>query len=460
MTGVKNAGGRTGMGAVMGSKNLKAVAARGTMDIKIAYPQEALDYNKRFVTQVTSAKVNETQGRLGTPFLFGATNTQGLVRVQNFRLNQLENSDAVEAEAIDEFVTGMAGCYGCQVHCRAKYVIPTGPYAGTYGEGPEYTHQCAFSAEPGCRDPITILEGTHLSNIYGIDCLEAGSMIAWAMELYENGILTDKDTGGLELRFGNTEAVIEMMHRITNREGLGDILAEGPLRAASIIGKGSEKYLVQVKGMSNLNSDERATPSLALNIATASRGSDHLRSRPAIDLYHLPEKVLRQIYSQPVKYDGPLSSDFRSYEGKAWQVHWQEQTYMGVDSVGICKYHTTFLSATSPNWEEWSRAIYLNTGLEMSPMDLWDAADRANELERMFNLREGLTKKDDWLVDRYFDEPNPLGTPNIRGKVIDREKFRKAIDEFYQHHGWDENGVPRPEKLKKLGLDKEPSHQL
>ena len=460
MTGIKNAGGRTGMGAVMGSKNLKAVAARGTMDLKIAFPQEALDYNKHFITQITSAKVNETQGRLGTPFLFGATNTQGLVRAQNFRLNQLENSDAIEAEALDEFVTGMAGCFGCQVHCRAKYVIPTGPYAGTYGEGPEYTHQCAFSAEPGCNDPITILEGTHLSNIYGIDCLEAGSMIAWAMELYENGIIDDKDTGGIELRFGNKDAVIEMMHQMTYRKGLGDILAEGPLRAAKKIGKGSEKYLVQVKGMSNLNSDERATPSLALNIATASRGSDHLRSRPAIDLYHLPEKVLRQIYSQPVKYDGPLTSDFREYAGKAWQVFWHEQTYMGVDSVGICKYHTTFLSATSPNWEEWSKVIYLNTGLQMSPMDLWNAADRANNLERMFNLREGMTRKDDWLVDRYFDEPTPLGTPNIRGRTIDREKLKTAIDEFYGHHGWDENGVPKPETLKRLGIDKEPSHLL
>jgi aldehyde:ferredoxin oxidoreductase len=212
--------------------------------------------------------------------------------------------------------------------------------------------------------------------------------------------------------------------------------------------------------MSNLNSDERATPSLALNIATASRGSDHLRSRPAIDLYHLPVPVLRQIYSQPVKYDGPLTSDFRDYEGKPWQVFWHQQTYMGVDSVGICKYHTTFLSATAPNWEEWSRAIYYNTGLEMSPLDLWTAAERANMLERMFNLREGLTKKDDWLVDRYFDEPTPLGTPNIRGRAIDRTKLKKAIDELYGYEGLDENGVPKLETLKRLGIDKEPSHQL
>ena len=460
ISGLKNSGGRTGMGAVLGSKNLKAVAARGTMDLKIAHPMEALEYDKRFITQITSAKVNQTQGRIGTPFIFGATNSQGLVRCENFRKNQLENSDAIEAEALDELSIGMAACYGCQVHCRAKFVIPSGKYAGVYDEGPEYTHQCAFGSEPGCRDPITILAATHQSNMFGIDCLEAGSMIAWAMELYENGILTEKDTDGIDLRFGNTEAVIEMMERITYRRGLGDILAEGPLRAAKIIGKGSEKYLVQVKGMSNLNSDERATPALALNIATASRGSDHLRSRPAIDLYNLPEPVLRKIYSQPVKYDGPLSSDFRSYEGKPWQVFWQEQTYMGVDSLGICKYHTTFLGATLPNWEEWCRVIYYNTGMEMTPMDLWTAAERTNTLERLFNIREGLTRKDDWLVDRYFDEPTPLGTPGIRGRTIDREKLKQMIDLLYQYKGCDENGMPKPETLQRLGIDKEPTHML
>ena len=460
MTGPKNAGGRTGMGAVLGSKNLKAVAARGTMDIKIAHPTEALEYNKRFITQITSAKVSQTQGRIGTPFIFGATNTQGLVRCQNFRLNQLENSDDVEAEALDEYSIGMAACFGCEVHCRSKYIIPEGPYAGVYDEGPEYTHQCAFSAEPGCRSALTILEATHLSNIYGIDCLESGSMIAWAMELYEEGILTDKDTDGLELRFGNNEAVTEMMHRIGRREGLGDILAEGPLRAAKKIGKGSEKYLVQVKGMSNLNSDERATPSLALNIATASRGSDHLRSRPAIDLYHLPEPVMRKIYSQPVPYDGPLTSDYRDYEGKAWQVFWHETTYMAVDCLGICKYHTTFLGATLPNYEEWSKVLYYNTGLEMSPLDIWTVAERANNMERLFNIREGLTREHDWLVDRYYDEPTKLGIPGVRGRTIDRKKFKKMIDEFYGHRGWDENGVPTPETLKRLGIDNEPSHLL
>ncbi len=460
MTGIKNSGGRSGMGALLGSKNLKAVAIRGTMDIKIEHPVEALEYNKRIIDLITSSKVNQTQGRLGTPFIWGATNSQGLVRVNNFQLNQLEDADDVEPESLDRFSIGMTGCFGCQVHCRPKYIIPEGPYKGIYDEGPEYTSMGALSGEPGCKKAVTILVGNHLLNIYGLDTLETGSMIAWAMELYEKGILTDKDTDGLELRFGNDEALLEMMHRIARREGLGDILAEGPLRAAERIGKGSIKYLIHVKGMSNLHSDERPTPSLALNIATASRGSDHLRSRPAIDLYHLPEPVLRKIYSQPVPYDGPLTSDYRDYEGKPWQVFWQEMCYMAVDCLGICKYHTTFLGPTLPNFEEWSKLLYLNTGLELSPLDIWNVADRANNMERLFNIREGLTRKDDWLVDRYFDEPTKLGIPAVRGRTIDRDRFKQMIDEYYEHHGWDENGVPRPETLQKLGIDKEPSHML
>jgi len=460
MTGLKNAGGRSGMGVLLGSKNLKAIAVRGTMDIRIEHPNEALEYNKRVISQVTSAKASQEQGRLGTPFIWGATNSQGMIRVRNFQLNQLEEADDIEPEGFEEFSLGMTSCFGCQVHCRGKYIIPSGPYAGVYDEGPEYTSMGAWAAEPGCKNMLTILVCNHLVNSYGLDTLETGSMIAWAMELYEEGILTKKDTGGLELRFGNDEAVIEMVHRIARREGLGDILAEGPLRAAERIGKDSIRYLIHVKGMSNLHSDERPTPSLALGIATSSRGSDHLRSRPAIDLYGLPEPVLRKIYGQPVAYDGPLTSDYTDYEGKPWQVIWQELCYEAVDCLGICKFHTIFLSPNFPNFDEWSKLLYYNTGLELSPLDIWNIADRAYTMERLFNIREGLTRNDDWLVDRYFDEPTKLGIPHVRGRVIDRDKFRKMIDEYYELHGWDENGVPRPETLRKLGIDKEPSHML
>lgn len=471
MTGIKNAAGRTGMGCVMGSKNLKAVAVRGTMDIKISYPLEALEFNKKFIEQITSAKVNKTQGVLGTPFIWGATNCWGGIRTRNFQYNQMENADDIEPEAIDEIANKtmgphhMAGCFGCQVHCRTQYRIPSGPYAGKYDEGPEYTSLGAFGAEPDCKSAETLLTANYLVNQYGVDNLEIGSIISWAMELYELGIIGSKETDGLDLSFGNEKALLEMIHRICTRKGwLGNVLADGGVPAAASIGKNSFDYLIQVKGMNNLHSDERATPALALGIATASRGSDHLRSRPAIDLYHLPVDVLRKIYSSPIAYSGPLSSEQTEYVGKAWEVFWQENCYMAVDCLGICKYHTVFLGATLPNFEDWPKAIYYNTGLEFTPEDIWAVADRCNNIERLFNLREGLTRNDlskgDTLNHRYFDEPLRRGAPDVIGLSIDRDKFNGMVDEFYGHHGWDQNGLPTAETLKRLGLDQEPTHLL
>ena len=469
MTGIKNAGGRTGMGCVMGSKNLKAVAARGTMDIDIAHPVEALEFNKRFIGQITSAKVNQTQGALGTPFIWGATNSWGGIRCRNFQYNQCEYADDMEPEAIDEICEDtmgpyhMTGCFGCQVHCRAQYKIPSGPFAGRYEEGPEYTSQGAFGGETDTPRGLTVLVGNHLVDQFGMDNLETGSLISWAMELYELGIIDSKQTDGLDLRWGNDDAVIEMIERICYRKGwLGDTLAMGGVQASKVIGKNSFDYLIQVKGMSNLHSDERATPGLALNIAMSSRGSDHLRSRPAIDLYHLPEEVLRKIYSTPVPYDGPLSSEHTEYIGKPWQVFWQENCYMAVDCLGICKYHTTFLGATLPNFEDWPKVLYYNTGIEMTPKEIWDVAERCNNMERLFNIREGLKRDDpekgDVLNHRYHDEPTRRGAPDVVGRVIEKDKFLKMRAEIYEHKGWGEDGVPTPETLKRLGIDKEPSH--
>ncbi|MBW1803580.1 MAG: aldehyde ferredoxin oxidoreductase [Deltaproteobacteria bacterium] len=471
MTGIKNSAGRCGAGAVMGSKNLKAVAARGTMDIKIAHPMDALDFNKRFIDQITSAKVNQTMGTLGTPFIWGATNSLGGIRTRNFQYNQCEYADDIEPEHLDELAeetTGqyhMTACYGCQVHCRAKYRIPDGPYAGIYDEGPEYTSQGAFCSETDTPNAVTLLTANHLVDQYGVDNLEIGSLISWAMELYELGIITTKETDGLDLRFGSDDAVLEMIDRIVFRKGyLGDTLAEGGIQASEKIGKNSFDYLIQVKGMSNLHSDERATPSLALNCALASRGSDHLRSRPAIDLYHLPENVLRKIYSSPIPYDGPLSSEHTEYIGKPYQVFWHENCYMAVDCLGICKYHTTFLGATLPNFEDWSKVLYYNAGLEMTPEEIWHVSRRANMVERIYQIREGFQREDlkkgDMLNHRYFDEPCNRGALDVIGMAIDRKKFVKMIDEFYEYKGLDKEGHPKPETLKELDLENEPSHLL
>lgn len=456
----QNVGARGGIGAVLGSKNLKAIVARGTLGIDIKFPKEAIEYDRQIVRRICGTDFGRMMQQCGTMFRYKDVNEMGLLRVNNFQSNQLPDSKSLECENIADYSFGMDACFACQLHCRFRYILNEKPYGCVYAQGPGFESQGAWAAEVGCRNMSTILAANHLVNSYGLDTLETGSLIAWAMELYEKEILSDQDTGGLRLEFGNDEAVIEMIHRIGQREGLGDILAEGGLRAAQKIGKGSEKYLIHVKGLSNLQTDERSAPGLALGLATASSGSDYPRSRPDIDLCRLPESVLRKVYGKPHAYNGPLSSDYRDYEGKPWQVYWHELCYMAADMLGMCKYHTIFLSPDMPAFEEFSKTIHLNTGLELSAEEIWECADRAYTLERLFNIREGVTRADDWLPDRYFDEPAPAGPEAVRGRTLDREKFQAMIDEYYKIHGWDSNGIPQPEVLKKLGLDKEPTHQL
>ena len=297
----------------------------------------------------------------------------------------------------------------------------------------------------------TILVANHLVNKYGLDTLETGGLIAWAMELYEKGIITDKMTDGLRLEWGNEEVVFELIRKISQREGFGSVLADGFKNAIAKIGNESEYYAIKVKGMSNLHSDERPTPSLALGIATSTRGADHLRSRPAIDLYGLPEDFLEEIYG------GSMSSDYRSYKGKSRMVWWQELLYAVTDSLGTCKFQTVFLAVHAPKWEEYSKLIYLVSGMQYSIPQLMDIGERIYTIERMFNIREGFSRKDDTLPERYFEEATPIGLPRVKGLKIDREKFEKMLDEYYTLHGWDNNGVPTNRILQKLGIEREPS---
>lgn len=447
-TGMKNAAGRTGMGCVMGSKNLKAIAARGRLDIEFTFPEELLDYCSEMNNMITKSRWARAQSKWGTLIIFSNTNTTGLIRTRNFQTNLLENGENLEPEVMDEYTIGMSGCYGCSVHCRHRYVLKDGPHAH-FGEGPEYTSLGAFGTMVGCNKMETVLVGNHLVNKYGIDTLEVGGIIAWAMELYEKGLLTEKTTDGLKLEWGNEEVVYELIKKISLREGFGNLLADGFLPAIAKIGKESEYYAMQIKGMSNLHSDERPTPSLALNIATATRGADHLRSRPAIDLYALPEELLEEIYG------GPVSSDYTSYKGKSRMVWWQELLYAVTDSIGTCKFQTVFCAVHAPKFEEFSKLIQLTSGLELSKPQLMEIGERIITIERMFNNREGFSRKDDKLPERFFKEPTPIGLPIVKGKKIDKDKFKTLIDEYYALHGWDNNGVPTEETVRKLEVENE-----
>ncbi|MFX0084837.1 MAG: aldehyde ferredoxin oxidoreductase family protein [Candidatus Hodarchaeota archaeon] len=451
-TGMKNSAGRTGMGCIMGSKNLKAIAARGTMDVEFANPDELLVYCSEMNNQITGSRWARAQSKWGTLIIYSNTNTTGLIRTRNFQRNLLEDGENLEPEVMDEYTIGMSGCYGCSVHCRHRYVLKEGPYAPIFGEGPEYTSLGAFGTMVDCKRMETILIGNHLVNKYGIDTLEVGGIIAWIMELYEKDLLSEKLIDGLELEWGNEEAVFELIKRISKREGyLGNLLADGFLPAIAKIGKESEYYAMQIKGMSNLHSDERPTPSLALGIATATRGADHLRSRPAIDLYGLPEELLEKIYG------APMSSDYTSYEGKSRMVWWQELLYAVTDAIGICKFQTVFCAVHAPKFEEFSKLINYTSGLNFSTPQLMEIGERIVTIERMFNNREGFSRKDDKLPERFFKEETPLGFPIAKGKKIDKEKFDIMIDEYYSLHGWNKNGNPTEETQRKLGIENKQS---
>ncbi|MGQ9859371.1 MAG: aldehyde ferredoxin oxidoreductase family protein [Thermodesulfobacteriota bacterium] len=454
-TGPKNAAGRTGMGALMGSKNLKAVAVRGTLPLPIADPEGALAYHKELIDFIQSSKYAEIMGRWGTMFIYDVTNSTGLVRTRNFQANQLPNSEELECEGIETYSTGVTACFGCTMHCRHKYQLKEGPWKGRYCEGPEYTTLGAFGTEVGSNRLHRALEGNYLVNKHGLDTLETGSMISWAMELYEKGLLPKELVGDLNLEWGNMEGVLRLVEDIAYRRGLGDILAEGPRRAIQRLGPETAYYNIEIKGMSNLHSDERPTPALALGIATATRGADHLRSRPAVDLYHLPEGFLEKLYGR----EG-MSSDYRDYKGKPWMVYWQECLYALVDALGICKFQTVFLSPNMPKWSEYSKLLEKVTGLKYTEAQLMEIGERIYNLERMFLVREGISRKDDTLPERYFREPTPLGLEAVRGRVIDRSKFEHMLDEYYELHGWDSEGRPLPQTLSKLGLDGEPSRSL
>ena len=451
-TGMKNAAGRTGMGCVMGSKNLKAVAARGTMDIKFTHPEQLLDYCKEMIDMVMKNRYSRAASKWGTLVIYSTTNTTGLIRTRNFQLNQLDQGWGIEPEEMDKYTIGMSGCFGCPVSCRHRYTLKEGVFAPIFAEGPEYTSLGAFGTMVDCRKMETVLVANHLVNKYGLDTLETGGLIAWAMELYEKGIITEKITNGLKLEWGDEEVLFELIRQISYREGFGNILADGFKIAIEKIGQESKYYAIQVKDMSNLHSDERPTPSFALGIATSTRGADHLRGRPAIDLYGLPEDFLEEIYG------APMSSDYRSYEGKSRMVWWQELLYAVTDSLGTCKFQTVFLAVHAPNWEEFSKLIYLVSGIQYTTSQLMEIGERIYTIERMFNNREGFSREDDALPERYFKEATPIGLPRVRDRKINKEKFEKMLDEYYTLHGWDDNGVPTIETIQKLGIEKEPSH--
>jgi aldehyde:ferredoxin oxidoreductase len=442
-SGLKNAAARTGMGAVMGSKNLKAIAVRGTRDIRISDPKRYLNYYQRQLKKLMQTNWVQALGKQGTPLLFGAANAVGFLSVRNNQLTSVgDQGYRLEAEALEPFSSGMVACYACPAHCRHRFMIDAGRYKGTRGEGPEYASIGSLGTKLGNLDLENIISAVERCNRYGLDTISTGSYIAWAMELYQRGILDRKKTG-IPLEWGNGTSILKIIEIIAHRKGFGDTLAEGAF-ARDMIGDSSMDYLLEIKGLPIEMTDERLPKSFALGLATSTRGACHMRSRPSMDALGLPQALLKKIYG------GPISNRIASYNGKGRMVWWHELLHAVTDALGVCRFLTAFSSPHALQYRQFARLIKLATGLEMSSGQLRTSAERIYTLERMMLVGDGICRKDDTLPKRYFEEPIPEGP--AKGCVIEMKSFDRMLDEYYRLHGWDHDGIPTKRTLDRLGI--------
>ena len=432
-TGVKNAAGRCGLGAVMGSKNLKAIAARGTQGIEITHPKEMLETVHQLKDYIMNSKITSILGSVGTPLLYEVSNTLGAIRTKNSQLNAW--SDSLNAEVIETYVDKMISCSSCIVHCRHRNKLG--------GEGPEYTAVGLLGANLGLDKTADVIELNNVCNELGLDISSAGTILSWVFELYEKGII-DQTITEEPLRFGDFELTKRLLHKISRREGFGDILAESTSNTKRF-GKNAEDYLIAVKGLPQSDPhDCRYIKAFALGIATSSRGADHLRSRPTLEIFlGLPEEVKERIYGKGIP------NDPTSYVGKEKTVFFSDNIFAAIDSLGICKFICHGFN--SPHFVDYTwmkKLIHCATGWSFNENEIQEVGKRIIDLERMFNNREGITRKNDTLPKRYFDDPMPLNI--AKGHHIDRTEFEDLLSRYYELRDWTPDGRVKNERIKVL----------
>lgn len=431
--------GRGGAGAVLGSKNLKAVAVRGSGGVSVAYPEEFLKAYSEVIEKDIYGDPNSEFGRKwGTPSILWWSQEAGTLPTRNFQDGWFEGASKIDADAVLKMTNKRHACYQCPVGCGNYVVVPSGPYAGTEVDGPEYETLVFLGSNVGVDRLDAIAKAHLLCDELGLDGISTGATIAFAMECYERGILTSKETEGIELTFGNHEALLTMIEKIGNREGLGKILAEGSARAAKTIGKGSERYAVHVKGLELPAYDPRGSPAMGLAYATADRGGCHLRAWPI--------GVESMGYSGSFWMGPPLEMDRWTTKNKAELVARMQNQYAAKFSLEICDFCC---------WvnERMTNLLWTITGFdEYKDVRTFElAGERIVNLTRVISLREGATAKDDTLPQRIFEDPVKTGP--AAGQVLKREDFKTMINDYYKLRGWDSEGRPTAEKLRELNME-------
>ena len=415
------AAGRTGVGAVMGSKNLKAVVVRGTGRVELADADKFREAQKASMGKIRENPTT-SQGlpAYGTAVLVNVINENGLFPTRNFQTGVFEGASKISGETLaDMYLTKNTHCFACPIGCGRATKIN-----GREGEGPEYEVAWSFGADCGVDDLKAIVEANYLCNELGLDGISAGATIAAAMELYERGYIPKEDLDGPELKFGSAEAIVEYTRKMGLREGFGDKLAEGSYRLAAAYGH--PELSMSVKKQELPAYDPRGAQGHGLEYATSNRGGCHVRG------YMISPEIL----------GAPEKIDPQVLEGKpTWVKTFQDLTAF-IDASGLCLFSSFALGA-----DEYGALASAATGWEMDANEVLKIGERIWNLERLFNLREGFTKDDDTLPERLLKEPMPEG-PN-KGTV---HKLGELLPEYYKVRGWDENGVPTEEKKKELGL--------
>jgi len=435
---------RTGMGAVMGSKKLKAVVALGDKPVEAEKSDEFKEISKIAFKMATNPDRVGELSRYGTSFLVAPKNEIGDLPVQNHYDGTFEEGKRFYAEIIhEELRIKKAACFSCPIGCGRRLKLAISGLEVEL-EGMEYETIAALGSNCANTDARAVAEMNLMCNELGLDTISMGVVLAWAMECYERGLLTKEDTGGLEIRWGDFEIMKELICMTAHREGFGDLLAEGVRRASQIVGKDTEKYAMHVKGLEIPMQQPRAVKMFALGHATSNRGADHLYALPTICYPHLREEAK--------KYLGLLDkelnelTDIASWKHKARAVVFSENFCAIVDSLGICKFPTVETYAVTP--ELIAQGYGALVGAAITAKDLLEVGERVVNLERMFNCREGFSKKDDTLPERFTKEPLPSGP--FRGSVVELEGM---LEEYYRLRGWDsETGSPKSETISKLGI--------
>ncbi len=439
---LNRAAARTGMGTVMASKNLKAVAVRGSGLIPVA----DMARFSEIIEQVDEAIYNhpeyEIRCRLGTTKLIKALNSIGGLPTRHFQSGRFKEADAVSGEAIEKlYKIKSKACFACTIPCSRFLVVEDSRFPNLRLEGPEYEPLAGFTARVGNGDLALALKCVDLANRYGIDAISLSEVISWAMECYQRGILSREEADGLDLTWGNGETILALIHKVAHREGFGDFLADGVKQAAERLGRGSEEIALHGKGLEVFQADVRSIKAYGLGNAVASRGADHLRSEPWFEFSNDPEEGIR-------RYGIPETAFRLEYKGKGLVVKHFEEMAAIADATGVCK--NTYNNMEVLDWAGTAELLRAATGWDITGQEVQRIGERIVNLERLFIAREGISRQDDTLPKRFLEEPLPEGSGPSTGSVLELEPM---LDEYYRARGWDvETGLPTREKLEELGL--------